>query len=785
MWHPLTFDFEGPRARQTDNDPNPFLDYRLQVTFTAPGGRTTVVPGFFDGDGRGGPEGNVWRVRFTPSREGTWRYEASFRAGPQLAVSLDPAAGRPAAFDGATGTFQVAHRAGGAPGFLALGRLEYAGGHYFKQSDGPYWLKGGADSPENFLAYAGFRNTRPGKFGLHRYAPHERDFRPGDPDWGDGRGRGIIGALNYLASQKVNSIYFLPMNIGGDGQDTWPFAGKIDPKGHPANDNLHYDVGKLAEWEIVFSHAQRLGIALHVVLNEAEAANKRELDNGELGVERKLFYRELAARFAHHNGLLWNLCEEYNLPPSFGADRIGAFADYLAAQDPYDHPIATHNWHDTLGSWQPFFGDKRLAFTSVQHSPDGGKKFGAQGYSELVETLRARSRAAGHPLVIGMDELDRLGGSPDESRGDKWPWMSGHARLRKAVLWPIYLSGGQIEYIVDTLLETEDFRRYEGMWRYTAIARKFLEENLPFWDMEPEDTLVSGAAARHEGPQVLHKKGDVYAVYLPSAQPSGSLDLRAAPGRVGKRWFIPRTGDFEGEPQSIDGGSVVPLGAPPSDPGEDWAVLLQREPDRLALGSTSAHCARGQAPVFRERDGAIVVDLETLRLPEDGAWSAERDRALPGFTGPGYLRATVEAKKPGPGALTLHVEVPEAGEWHLALRGRHDHPRSDMENDAFLRIDSGPWLKFWIGRPVGAWTWSSSAHATDTDHNHKTPIAGRLPRGLHAITVAARSPNFKLDRLVLARAEALDRARAPEATAMAPASCVPIITLSADEGNRP
>jgi len=57
----------------------------------------------------------------------------------------------------------------------------------------------------------------------------------------------------------------------------------------------HYDISKLGQWEQVFAHAQRSGIHLHFVLNESEEANKRELDNGELGVERMLYYRELIA----------------------------------------------------------------------------------------------------------------------------------------------------------------------------------------------------------------------------------------------------------------------------------------------------------------------------------------------------------------------------------------------------------------------------------------------------------------------------------------------------------
>src|SRR5687768_9765660 len=153
----------GPAATELDNAPNAFLDYRLQVSFThATTGRTYNVPGFFDGDGAGGSSGNAWVARFTPDEPGGWQYRASFRAGSAVAVSLDPAAGTATAFDGEAGTFTAALRDAAAPGFLKYGRLEYdAAGtplskHYYKFRDGPYFIKGGVDSPENFLGYAGF-----------------------------------------------------------------------------------------------------------------------------------------------------------------------------------------------------------------------------------------------------------------------------------------------------------------------------------------------------------------------------------------------------------------------------------------------------------------------------------------------------------------------------------------------------------------------------------------------------------------------------------------------------
>lgn len=568
---PLALAFSGPEVAETDSSPNPFLDIRLQVTFISPANEHLVVPGFFDGDGQGGPKGSVWRARFTPNAPGTWHYEAEFRQGPQVAIQLEPQAGEPLDRPGLVGTLVVAPRDPAAPGFLKWGQLAYVGKHYLKFQDGPYWIRGGTDEPEDFLGYAGFDRTPP----KHRYAVHESDWREGDPDWGDGRGRAIIGALNYLASQHVNSIYFLTMNIGGDGKDVWPWIGQIDPKGSPDNDNFHFDIGKLRQWEIVFTHAQRLGIFLHVVFNEAEEDNKRELDDGELGPERKLYYREMIARFGHHPALEWNLCEEYNLNFNFGADRVRAFADYLQAIDPYDHPITVHSAGDPIKELRFTFGDKRFSTTSIQ--------LNQRPIHEVTEAFRTQTQLAGRPLPVSLDEftLDRGQRASHIPVDD----ADGHRREK---IWPTYFSGGMIEFILEDLLRTDDFKKpqREQLWRYLWYARRFMEENLPFWDMESADGLSEGASTLAVGigkrrsvpmgPQVFMKRGDVYAVYLPVSTSTGTLDLSELRGSALQRWYNPRAGEFVGDPTEVSGGAKRELGPPPSEPDADWVVLIKR-----------------------------------------------------------------------------------------------------------------------------------------------------------------------------------------------------------------
>jgi len=594
-WQPLAIDFQGPSASESGS-PNPFLDYRLQVTFTGPQGQKYNVPGFFDGDGNGGGTGNVWRVRFTPDAPGSWNYKASFVKGTNAAIQTT--GGTPVSFDGQSGTFSVGSRDANAPGFLSKGRLAYDGRFHLKtMGDGKYWIKGGTDSPENLLAYTGFDNT----VGSHDYDRHVQHWKTGDPYWGGGKG--IIGLVNYLGSKNVNSIYFLPMNIGGDGKDVWPYSGTINPAGASSNDNTHFDISKLHQWEIVFSHAQKKGILLHFVLNEAEVANKKELDNGVLGTERKLFYREFVARFGHHNAVQWNLCEEFDTNFNPGNDQVRSWATYIRSIDPYDHPITIHN------GLQPKFviGDSRFDLTSTQQHTGN--------YGDLVEDYRRDAQSSGRPITISLDEFWAVKKTDDEIHTKRdWTYDSGQSFLRKNVLWPVYMSGGQLEYILSEMLASDDLAPYENMWEYTWYARKFMED-LPFWEMEPMDSLLTDEASGYqEDGQVYARPGDVYAIYLPKASPSGTLDLSGETGTFEKRWYNPRTGQFEGSATTVVAGKIA-LGSPPSSSTQDWALVFKRQGSvQMHVASFTLINADTDTDIRQLSDGNVITDTGNLNI---------------------------------------------------------------------------------------------------------------------------------------------------------------------------
>lgn len=572
QWHTLTLTFEGPETEET-NPVNPFLNYRLEVAF-AKDSLQMLVPGFYAADGNaansGKARGNKWQVRFTPPEMGIWQYRVFFREGENIALSDDPEAGIPVYFNGAEGSFQVGPSDKKAADFRSRGRLDYVGGSFLRfAGDGTYFLKAGADSPENLLAYADFDGT--GDLGgmelptldggLHTFRPHLSDWRPGDPTWGKEKGKGLIGAMNYLASEGVNSQYFLTMNVGGDGQDVWPW---VSP-----NDFSRFDVSKLEQWETVFAHMEHLGIAMNLVTQERE--NDTLLNQGSLGPERVLYYRELIARFGHHLALTWHLGEETTRT----TNQIKADAAFFKTHDPYLHPIFIHtNIRDPESGrdpheevYRPLLGFPFLDGPSLQVFDT------ARVHAEVVK-WRTVSASTAHPWVVHLDEIGHwnIGVTPDGPGNN-------HDMVRHTSLWGALLGGAAgVEWYFGYAdngpahdLSCEDFRSRDQWWDYNRFAHDFFVNHLPFWEMQPADELVSPPTA-----YCLASPGAIYAIFVPFGN-IPELDLGDHSGSFDVRWYNPKTGGAlrSGSTEKVSGPGKVLLGAPPNGRDGEWVILVR------------------------------------------------------------------------------------------------------------------------------------------------------------------------------------------------------------------
>jgi hypothetical protein len=575
VWHTITFTFTGPEASEYDTI-NPFTDYRLDAEFTN-GTQKLIVPGYFAADGNAAEtserSGNKWRVHFCPPSEGEWSYSMRFLKGKNIAIADNPDFGERYFIDGKKGNFKIDKSDKSAPDYRAKGRLHYDGTRYLKhEGTGEVFLKGGADSPENFLGYREFDGTYYGgrnearsgeaapNSGLHLYEPHIRDWKEGDPQWQNGKGKGIIGALNYLSSKGMNSFYFLTLNILGDGEDVWPYTDR--------DERYRFDCSKLDQWEIVFSHADRLGIMLHFVLQETE--NECLLDCGYLDVQRKLYLRELVARFSHHLAITWNLGEEHNptewSPYGQTYQDTKRMADYIRLTDPYDNFIAVH----THSSPEQRRKDMTayLGFSNIE-----GPSIQCGNVDDIHEDARYWINQSGnalHQWVVCIDEIGQhwKGALPDA-------YDQAHDTIRHKVLWGNLMAGGAgVEWYFgynypNSDLNCEDWRSREKLWEQTRTALDFFYKYLPFTDMLNADELTKA-----NNDYCLAKIGDVYAIYLPEG---GSTEILLSNGSYGIKWFNPRIGGdlLTGTIDKVLGLGFASVGYPPEDPGKDWICLVR------------------------------------------------------------------------------------------------------------------------------------------------------------------------------------------------------------------
>lgn len=567
-WHKVTLTFEGPETEELHTY-NPFLNYRLDVTFRTDT-KTYVVPGYFAADGKAGEsaasKGNKWKVHFAADEIGEWRYEVSFRKGGNIAVSSEIGAGESAGhMDGQKGSFSIAESDKAGRDFRGKGRLQFVNKTYLQFAESKeFFLKAGVDAPENLLSYADFdgdfkTDGHKDNF-IKKWEAHVRDWKSGDPTWQNGKGKGLIGAINYLASKGLNAFSFLTLNIAGDDQNVFPYV---------SYDNYErMDVSKLDQWEKVFEHADQLGLFLHFKTSEAE--NQGLLDNGDVGPQRKLYYRELIARFGHHLALNWNIGEENGkwmkeeITPWQTTTQRLACAQYFYDNDPYGHHIVIHNgqqFYDLLGPESKYtglsiqtnredFGNVHRAVLRWRNMAKAGKKVWANAVDEPGD----------HRYSLVPDNINPK-----------------HDNARQNALWGALMAGAWgIEWYFGyenehSDLTCEDWRSRDKMWDQNRYALDFFTQNeIPYWEMEPMDNLSSN------DDYILGKKNSEYVLYqkMGAKEPTVLSDLS---GTYSIQWFNPRTGKFVGKKEKSKASKALTISVPKTEAEQDWVVWIRKD----------------------------------------------------------------------------------------------------------------------------------------------------------------------------------------------------------------
>jgi hypothetical protein len=595
-WHTVTVTFDGPAASESDT--TTFLNNRLNVTFTN-GSKSYIVPGFFTADGNaavsGAASGSKWRVHFCPDATGTWTYTASFRTGTNVAIDPSATAGTAdATIDGANGTFNIGATDKTGPDFRGKGMLQYVGKHYLQFAEtGEYFIKGGCNSPDNFFAYADFDNTT----ASHSYASHTTDWSAGDSLW-NGKGKGILGAINYLSSVGLNSQCVRVLNRPGETGDVFPY---VDSGSAPWNNPAvlkTLDCSKLDQWEIVFEHMTKKGLLINMSMAQPGNSSSFEFAEGLMSSTdpfaqtRKLFYREMIARFSHHCAVTWNIIEATDPSNYYNSDQTKSvsgqqminFGAYIHALDPYQHPVACGTETYT---WNPIYlpvlsGDTAGNINCVSVINDMHEAM-------LYPTFYWGQRAA-KPYICFQDQVLYGVDSVTDTAIAVW---------RIDVLWPHLLAGGSgVEFSIKNQGRAmENFKDYEKLWNQVAIAQRFMAAmsiNL----MVPGNKITSGET-RYPYMRLGIDSFFVVRIYSDKAKYFNMSDTTTIkPGTTFKiKWFNPRTGLYTAG-GTVDSFTVsdVPIeayrtayGFPPGV--TDWTQMLFKSNDWICVVNNSNYAS--------------------------------------------------------------------------------------------------------------------------------------------------------------------------------------------------
>lgn len=303
QYHVFELPFTGPAFGPRDA---PAKDVRLLVTFRHASGRPELaVPGFWDGDGRGGNRGTVFKVRFCPDRPGTWTVVKTASNRRQLA-------GRH------VGDTIVCTRSA-HPGFWI------PDGRWYRRSDGSHPVITG-NTHYTFL-------SRHGKSGRLSSDPVE-----------DVRG-------NAKHFQKLRFSLF-----GGRYPDpkVKPF---LDDSGRPSDDG-RYSFRPNPQWfhtrvDPVVAEGHKTDLICDLLLCGPDTFGSRSTLKGD----PHPWLRYVAARYGAYPNVWFCLCNEWNIKrPHYSAKEIRSAGAFLKSLLPQPRPISVHSntgpWRKELnGDW--------------------------------------------------------------------------------------------------------------------------------------------------------------------------------------------------------------------------------------------------------------------------------------------------------------------------------------------------------------------------------------------------------------------------------------------------
>lgn len=511
------------------NYENPYTEVEIKGIFTSPAGVSMEVNGFWDGQ-------DVYKIRFTPTEEGTWTYSIS------------------------SGTDD--------PGLLQKGKLVVAGtrnsNHGFVRKD--------RENPYHFVYDDGTRYYMCGTTYYHILlnALHGEKWKTA-----------IDSALVY----GINKFraHICPMkNASTPYENVFPFQGNMDSLDH---DRLNLDLWKGLD-EVVQYAFEKGMVADLMPFGTGKIFYSHDIEKD------KRFLRYVLARYAAYPNVIWCLVNEWN----YRHRRIDKDKPYwndmgqiMRLEDPwmdnhgYLRPLSIHQ--QTRIDFQ-FFEYDWPVHAIIQLGVRNG-----QGVVEDEWDISARVQPQyvhgdqwgnagivynlGHSMPVVNDEYGYMGEPRDRAAStspdrDEWPRFT--RERHRNVIWGIAVAGGYGS--AGDKNEYHDGKPYfSANWHsdppeYRDIKNMvdfFTNNGIEYWKMVSSNDLISNGDRVY----ALGKPGEAYIIY---AAAGGSFQADIDEEDFNVQLFDPRTAAFE--PSQIHGQGEFEL-----PDNQDWIIYLSKRKD--------------------------------------------------------------------------------------------------------------------------------------------------------------------------------------------------------------
>jgi hypothetical protein len=421
--------FAGPACGPADT---PARDVELVTRWRHESGRPTyAVQGFWDGDGAGGAAGNIFKVRFCPTRQGKWTLVETTSNRPELS--------------GQNQGYTVTCTASARPGFWIVDR-DQAGGRWYRRSDGSHpYIYG--NTMYSFLS--------------------EYD------------NRGPSGG-NIADDVRGNAAYFkkIRFSIAGDRYPNPQAKPFLDDAGRPTDDGdfahrpnpawFHQRV------DLAVRTADELDVIADLILCGPDTEDSRStLRAAQNGGDPTPLLRYIAARYGSYPNIWICLCNEFDIKnPRYTTEQIVRFGQAMRQFLPYPTPVSIHSsakdWQTELNATPPW-NDHVIIQRKIKTLP-------------VAADWIARNYLRGGQIPVIDDELAY------EGAGDGWSEQDVIEAHLGAFLGGGYGTTGhkpankQGHYFWGHFNPAEHLAADNLGW-----LRQVIDQNITFWHMVPAD----------------------------------------------------------------------------------------------------------------------------------------------------------------------------------------------------------------------------------------------------------------------------------------------------------